>query len=244
MSARPCVISKGFYERVLPSASVDLVLSYVALHWLSKLPTPLPGSQVTLLRRHAATVPDVALQWQAAAHSDLVRFLQLRVNELCDNGVLCTTMVADLDNPMAGTVNTAFNKCIADMVTAGIVSTASMEASAVPTYFRAMDDVRAAAAAVPELQLRALETVSIPMPFGNVAAMANFFSVVMKPAMIAHMTDAERADPAMHEALADGLLRHFDVDVEVHGAVEPLYKHVSMDYIYASFTRRPRVSSA
>ncbi|KAH9087945.1 hypothetical protein LEN26_019721 [Aphanomyces euteiches] len=40
------VISKSFYEQVMPTAAVDIAVSYISAHWLSKTPAPLPGDVV------------------------------------------------------------------------------------------------------------------------------------------------------------------------------------------------------
>ncbi|KDO29623.1 hypothetical protein SPRG_05576 [Saprolegnia parasitica CBS 223.65] len=233
------VISKSFYERVLPSESVDLALSYVSLQWLSKLPTPLPGRHVTMFVPHKAP-PALVHEWKTAAHNDLVRFLQLRAVELSDNGVLCTTMVSKTHSPTAELLHKAFGTWVVEAVANGLVSPTTMEAMGLPLYFRSEDEVRVATADVPELTLTALETVSLEMPFEDVAAVANFFSVIMKSALMAHLTDDERANMALHNALEASLLRHFDVLVDVHGVMQPLYKSVTIDYIYAAWTRRSR----
>ena len=40
----PMFIGKSFYEKLFPPSSVDLFLSYITLHWLSKI----PGNQIRM----------------------------------------------------------------------------------------------------------------------------------------------------------------------------------------------------
>ena len=42
----PMVIGKSFYKKLFPPSSVDLFLSYITLHWLSKI----PGNQIRIWR--------------------------------------------------------------------------------------------------------------------------------------------------------------------------------------------------
>ncbi|EQC26877.1 hypothetical protein SDRG_15300 [Saprolegnia diclina VS20] len=140
-------------------------------------------------------------------------------------------MVSKIHSPTADILHKAFGAWITDAVANGLVSPTAMDAAGLPLYFRSQDEVHVATADVPELALTALEMISLKMPYENVAAVINFFSVIMKSALMAHLTADERANPALHDALEASLRRHLDVPVEVDGDLQPLYKNVTIDYM-------------
>ncbi|BBN11845.1 hypothetical protein MPTK1_5g15220 [Marchantia polymorpha subsp. ruderalis] len=83
-------VTGSFYDRVLPSSSVHLVMSSLALHWISKIPTAVldsnspayNGGHTDLHRSSRATLDAYAEQ----AEKDLVDFLSARAAELVTGG--------------------------------------------------------------------------------------------------------------------------------------------------------------
>lgn len=98
-NAYPNVVGRSFYERLYPSNSIDLSLSYITLHWLSSADS-LPkladeGSQRNWVSIHErpdnnagdrwSLVPESVFNaWKAASRDDLRVFLHHRAEELKD----------------------------------------------------------------------------------------------------------------------------------------------------------------
>ncbi|GME35882.1 Methyltransferase domain-containing protein [Neofusicoccum parvum] len=88
----PSLIPSTFHAQVLPTATVDIGVSWSALHFLSRAPAPLAPSatDAELLARfvrHSA----------ATAHADLVGFLAHRARETRAGGVFAGAMLAHVE---------------------------------------------------------------------------------------------------------------------------------------------------
>lgn len=84
---------KSFFDPLFPPSSVDLFVSMIALHWLSRVPAPLPG--YALAHFYPSVIPPSVLElWSSAAHNDMVQFLQRRARELRVGGQMVLSMVA------------------------------------------------------------------------------------------------------------------------------------------------------
>lgn len=104
-NAYPSVLGRSFYEKLYPSNSIDLSLSYITVHWLScadSLPKRLVpvedhcGSNSNFQEKeleprswvcaNETCVPfEIFRVWQAASRADLRLFLHHRAEELKDN---------------------------------------------------------------------------------------------------------------------------------------------------------------
>ncbi|KAG9406417.1 hypothetical protein AC1031_002738 [Aphanomyces cochlioides] len=230
--ARPnvyCGAIKSFYERLMPTASVDVVVSYIAAHWLSKLPAPLPGPMIFFEdpERHASLPPTIVAAWRQAGHNDLVNFLHLRAAELVDHGALCFTISSD-----DGT-----ERCRL-FLHVGLVSAETLERMAIPSMLRSTEDVLAAFANVPELELHKYEHFVVEYPFENPADAAALMLSVQKPSYEAAMTEEERADPRVHEALMTCMTKRMGQVIGDY--TKPYCHHVGGSFFFAHCTRRPR----
>ncbi|KAF0693789.1 Aste57867_15288 [Aphanomyces stellatus] len=237
------VIAKSFYERLVPSASIDIFVSYIAAHWLSAIPAPLPGSMVfwKQLDQWAlvqASHPDVVETWRNAAHNDFVRFLRLRAAELADGGAMCMTIVSDDEQVRTRYYHLVMAHALQDMVAAGELSPATLDRMAVCICNRTTDEAQRAFADVPEVTLHDLQHVVMDFSFDSARAAADFFLSIFKPSFMSAMTDAERDDPAVTDALVARMTTRFGENVR--DDVQPYYQDVPISYMYLSFTRVAR----
>mmetsp|Transcript_83693 Transcript_83693/g.175065 ORF Transcript_83693/g.175065 Transcript_83693/m.175065 type:complete len:417 (-) Transcript_83693:226-1476(-) len=86
-------VAKSFYLSLFPSHSVDLSLSYIALHWMSSPPSKaIKGSSSSsssgdwIFCGEPGTPKEVFDAWREASMKDLVHFLRLRAEELRPGG--------------------------------------------------------------------------------------------------------------------------------------------------------------
>ncbi|KAF0716480.1 Aste57867_2828 [Aphanomyces stellatus] len=233
------VIARSFYDRLVPQASVDMFLSYIALQWLAAVPTPLPQSMMHIndpSRQAMLSAADKAT-WQRAQHAHLVSFLRHRAVELVDYGMLSLTFVSHHGDETLYHI-LVIARALEDMVARGLLSQASLDRLALCVYLRSTDEALAAFADVPELELCEYDQVPMQFPFQSGAGAASFFLSIMKPSFQAAMTDDERNDPYVLDCLASCLATRFTEHVV--GSDEPYFRRVPLNYFYASFTRVPR----
>ncbi|CAK4152253.1 unnamed protein product [Aphanomyces euteiches] len=233
-------ISKSFYERLIPTASVDVVVSYIAAHWLSKLPAPLPGPMIFFEdpERHASLPPTVVAAWRQAGHNDLVNFLRLRAAELVDHGALCFTISSDDGTERCRLFLHVGTKVLEDVLALGLLSAETLERMAIPSMLRSTEDVLAAFACVPELELHKYEHIVVEYPFENPADAAALMLSVQKPSYEAAMTEEERVDPRVHEALMTCMTKRMGQIIGDY--TKPYCHHVGGSFFFAHCTRRPR----
>ncbi|CAK4838518.1 unnamed protein product, partial [Aphanomyces euteiches] len=234
------VISKSFYERVLPSASVDIFVSYIALHWLTKVPAPLPGPVLFVddLDVQDRIPPATLATWRQVAHEDLVKFLRLRADELVDNGSMILTFASNDGNRLSLMNMRSTTLAFEDMVAMGVLSHESLDRMVVGMYMHSKEEFIAAVAQVPELELHESQYVKLSFAFPSAEIGAKFTSAVFRPSFEAAMTDEERNDPRFQEAFNTCLAKRYSEEVDDDHT--PLYKKAIGTYFYASLTRRPR----
>ncbi|CAK4710653.1 hypothetical protein LEN26_019720 [Aphanomyces euteiches] len=237
-------ISKSFYGQVVPSASVDIVVSYIAAHWLSKTPAPLPGSIVMINDPQAELIlsPNVLATWKEAAHEDLVTFLRLRAAELVDNGSLCMTFISDDETPLVYEYSRRLRLGLEDMVNAGVLSSDSLDRAAIPAFMRTKQAFLAAVAEVPELELHEHQYVPMPVKFSSGAEAARFLSSVAMPSLEAGMTEEERKGPRMHEMFTTCMANRLSEPLA--GASAPFFEQFTIIYFYCHLTRRERIKTS
>ncbi|KAF0743947.1 hypothetical protein Ae201684_001587 [Aphanomyces euteiches] len=237
------VISKSFYEQVMPTAAVDIAVSYISAHWLSKTPAPLPGDVVMYndSETKASVAASTLATWQQAAHDDLVAFLRLRAAELADHGSLCMTYISDNGSPLIQEYGRILREAVQDMVAAGILSSASQDRVAVPMVFRTTDEFLAAVAQVPELELHEYEHVPMDVKFPNATESTKFLSSVLWPSLDASMTEQERTDPQVRQVFNSCMAAKMSQPVA--GASVPFFEQFTIMYFYGHLTRRPRANT-
>ncbi|KAG9406434.1 hypothetical protein AC1031_002755 [Aphanomyces cochlioides] len=229
------VISKSFYERVMPTASVDIFVSYIALHWLSRVPAPLPGGMVFCGHPDCDEIvsANAMKEWRQGAHNDLVTFLRLRATELVDHGSLC--MIFAADNGNLDTKEHFICGCLQYMVADGALSSETLERMAIPIFYRSADQVLAAIAEVPELELHEHQYLTVDFTFTASIAVNLLLSVYL-PTFEAAMTEEERNDPRVRDALRECMGRSSSEIPRYR--TKPFYEDTSFTYFYCNLTRR------
>ncbi|KAG9406362.1 hypothetical protein AC1031_002682 [Aphanomyces cochlioides] len=231
------VIAKSFYDQVVPSASADIIVSYISAHWLEKVPAPLPGALVFVNdpERQSLASAETLATWRQAAHDDLVKFLRLRAAELVDNGSLIVTILSD-DGTLAAYKNTLVTmKCLEDMVAVGALSAASLDRMAMGLYMRTTEDFYAAIKEVPELELHEHEHVHLDFDFGTPELAVKFALSVFKPSFEAGMTEEERNSPIVQEGFHTCMTKQ--VVQNFHDDVLPIYRSTEAVYWSGRKTR-------
>ncbi|CAK4699626.1 hypothetical protein LEN26_011456 [Aphanomyces euteiches] len=234
------VISKSFYERMLPSASVDIFVSYIALHWLTKVPAPLLGQILFVddLDQRDSIPPATLATWRQAAHEDLVKFLRLRAAELVDNGSMILTFASNDGSRLSLMNIRKMTLAFQDMVVMGVHSHESLDRMVVGMYMHSKEEFIAAVAQVPELELHEHRHFKLAYVFPSAEIGAKMFSVAFLPLFQAAMTNEERADPRFKGAFIAHLAKRYSEEVDDDHT--PLYQEAVGTYFYANLTRHPR----
>ena len=207
------LVPRSFYEPLFPSKSLDLVVSMISLHWISRSPQCLYPH---LSHLEAGVTPQLKELWAQQAHGDLTKFLRHRANELKPGGQLVVSMVAKgeggggvSESPPIGEwaapaldLHTLVDlRCLESM---GLLTHKEAARISIPVYFRSEQEVLAAAAeADPSLEVRELttkrEVYSFPSPFH----LADFYLSIMLPSLLACLDDPKTRndhEPAVMES--------------------------------------------
>lgn len=133
------MIPRSFYQRVVPSPSIHLAYCFTAIHFFENLPH-LPDGHFEPEAKH------VALQIQREqARIDLQKFLDLRAEEIVSHGQLvlsiCATGFGKPDFFSSGP-GECIRLAMYDMYMDGTIDRNVLNKSALPCYFRTLEDVK------------------------------------------------------------------------------------------------------
>ncbi|CAK4086762.1 unnamed protein product [Aphanomyces euteiches] len=234
------VISKSFYERLVPAASVDIFVSYISLQWMSHVPTPLPGPIILFddpeCARSLSSVNTA--KWRQAGHNDLINFLRLRATELVDNGSLCLAYPSNDGNQDMFDYFRLTRDGLRDTVAMGGLSSTTLDRIAVASILRTTDDFLAAAAQVPELQVHDYQHVRMDVRFNHASELVNFFTSTCLPTIEAAMTDDERNSSRFRQVYNTCMAK--SLSRVIGGRTRPFYEHFRVSYFFCHLTRRER----
>lgn len=133
-------IGRSFYEQLLPTGSVGLGWSSIAVHWLRTVPGPLDGFWPM-----AATGEQAAV-WERAAAEDWSAFLTARAAELRPGARLVVVSGAASGSPRrsgAEPVMEELARGLDELVDRGLLSAAERDAMVVPAWYRTEAEWRA-----------------------------------------------------------------------------------------------------
>jgi hypothetical protein len=135
---------RSFYERIFPAASVTFGWSAIAVHWLSRVPEPVPYhvyAPFATRQVRAALARQSADDWDA--------FLAARADELRDLGQTVVVGGAATDDGASGAeaLMDAFNGALRDAVSAGRITEQEYAGMTVPTWNRTLAEFTAPFAA-------------------------------------------------------------------------------------------------
>lgn len=240
-------VGRSFFEQCFPRGSVDVAMSYTALHWLSELPTTI------LDHVHHTGTADIAVQRQYAdqAAKDWRQILSHRSAELKPGGqMVISTLAKDARGHYLGwnggegfaNMFDELDACWAEMRADGLISQHEYEEASFANYYRTKEELLApfegssagggggGAGCVPGLRLKKLDWRRQTCPFGRgvdsplslvltVRSWSN--STFLSALDVEHRVEEERA------ALVDELYGRYEKRI----AADP--KHHSMDYVHA-----------
>ncbi|MEJ2866681.1 hypothetical protein WCD74_02835 [Actinomycetospora sp. OC33-EN08] len=153
-------VGRSFYEQLLPSGSVGLGWSSIAVHWLRAVPGPLDGFWPTVASGEQAAT------WARAAAADWEAFLTARAAELRPGARLVVVSGAAPDGPVrrsgAERVMEEVARGLAALVERGVLSGAERDAMVIPAWYRTEAEWRAPVSE--ELVLERFETVELGDP--------------------------------------------------------------------------------
>lgn len=133
-SLSTCINGKSFYTRCFPKAHLHLAYSFFCLHWMDR-PIPLANSIVT---KSPHVTLDEATQLAQAAHSELVKFIKLRSDELKLGGRLVITIPKDSE--MLALVDQHWKAYLS----LNDLRTTQFSSVLIPSYHRSDREIRAA----------------------------------------------------------------------------------------------------
>jgi hypothetical protein len=124
---------RSFYERIFPDASVTLGWSGIAVHWLSRVPEPVPDHVYC-----AFATGDARAALAAQSADDWRAFLTARAAELVAGGQIVVVGGAASDDGTSGAeaLMDALNDSLRDAVAAQRLTAAEYAAMTIPTWNR------------------------------------------------------------------------------------------------------------
>lgn len=155
---------RSFYEEILAPGSIALGWSAITTHWLSELPSAVPGH----LTAQMSSDPDVLTAFSGRAAQDWQDFLRARSAELCTGGRL--VMVEPTLHP-DGSIGSEpmmhlMDRVLGELVAEGRISEAEADATTLPTWIRSPEEYADPVEADPGLELvdaRLVESLPSPM---------------------------------------------------------------------------------
>jgi len=207
----PSAIGRSFYENVFPSEQVDLGWSSYAAHWLSRVPTLIPGHFVGI-----ASTGGVRAAFDRQAEGDWRLFLSLRARELRPGGRLVVVLPGLSDAGASGfePLFNCANAVLEELVCERVISDEERKRMALGNYPRRRAQLLEPFTADGQFQSFSVEHCELfDLPDaawadyqrdGNVEALvsrqAAFFRVIFVPSLASAINDA-----STRQAFADGL---------------------------------------
>jgi len=159
----------GFHQQCYASGSIDLGVSFTAMHWLSSSPSSLKGTEYM----HAARCldgPPEAERLQAEA--DWLKILQARSRELSSGGrFVCVNFCVskegyflgqtDVGSSMWDSFGHAWNKLAED----GIIKADEQSGVSFPNYYRTTEEFLEGIESCPDLKLVSAEEKIVRCPY-------------------------------------------------------------------------------
>lgn len=131
-------VGRSFYSQIIPSNSVNLGWSSWAVHWLRRVPAPVPDHVQVAYSRDQATRDAYAKQ----AANDWHEFIAFRGRELCPGGrlVVMTMAVDDAGEFGYRGVLTALTDAIDELAAEGLLTADETHRMCIPTVGRSQAD--------------------------------------------------------------------------------------------------------
>lgn len=230
--------ARSFYEPLFPPAELHLAWSAIAVHWLSRVPEPIPDH---IFSSRATGSARRALREQS--RRDWEAFLTHRARELCPGGQLVVLGGGSADDGSSGAealVDTA-DAVLRDLVLQDRITSAEYARMTIPTWNRTvaefLDPLRAGPlaeafrveehdlVALPDVLLEQFEATGDEQAFA--AQLTAFFQAAFQPSLLSALDTGRAAGEvdAVAQAFAGGLHSRIAADptaCETHWHVVPL----------------------
>ena len=159
----------GFHSQCYPNQSIDLGVSFTAMHWLSAALNSLRGAEYL----HAAqTMGNLAVAEQEQAAMDWDRILQARAAELTVGGYfVCVNFCVSKDGYFLGQTDRgasmwdSFAKCWNQLKDQGFIDEEERLAVSFPNYYRTTAEFVKGINAIPNLKLISAEEKIVRCPY-------------------------------------------------------------------------------
>ncbi|WP_430741678.1 hypothetical protein ACQZOG_19360 [Streptomyces sp. P13-3-3] len=227
--------ARSFYEPLFPPGDLHLAWSSIAVHWLSRVPAPVPDH---VFSTRATGAVREALREQSRV--DWERFLAHRARELRPGGQLVVLGGAAADDGASGAealMDTA-DAALRELTSEGLITRDEYERMTIPTWNRTREEFLAPfGSGPPASPLRLEESDLIRLPDihldrfhetgdagGFADAVTAFFTAAFTPSLLSALdptTDVERVADAFTTTLHDRV-RSAPEDVETHWHVMAL----------------------
>lgn len=160
----------GFHQQCYATGSIDLAVSFTAMHWLSSTPSSLIGSPEYM---HAARCPDGPPEAEKLqAEDDWYKILRARSKELATGGrFVCVNFCVskegyflgqtDVGSSMWDSFQSSWDKLAAD----GVIDENEQSGVSFPNYYRTTEEFLAGIERCPDLKLISAEEKIVRCPY-------------------------------------------------------------------------------
>ena len=190
-----------FSRPVVPPETIDLAVTTIAIHWLSRHPDAPLGRY--LVPNQAGVSPESHADWQTVSDQDLRKFFGNRSMEIKTGGTLLITWPAE---GMWSIFVSPMQEAIERAAARGMVPATMVEGFSYPAYFHTLEEFQQIYDEQPtrvSFDLERLETLEAPDPGQRLAAEGKFDQ-------LAALRVAE------HRAVAEGLIDDYLSAVSVN----------------------------
>lgn len=134
-------VGRSYYNRLVSSGELHMVLAFVTLHWLPEAPQ---WGATAWNQWHPAVTPDALAACRRQAAKDLALFLEYRAAECVPGAKLVLSMVATDDVGDCGcSVPALIDDVLEELVSEGVVERSSVSEISIPIYCRRKEDLQA-----------------------------------------------------------------------------------------------------
>ena len=225
---------RSFYGRIFPSESLTLAWSAIAVHWISRIPTPIRGHVYSTF-----ATGEVLDAFRRQSAQDWRVFLEARAAELRPGAQMVIVGGANRDDGLSGaeSLMDALNAALSDEVASGALTEAEYDAMSIPTYNRTLAEftapfdgsdafgltlLEAELDSAPDTYLAAYREDHDPQKFG--AAVSGFLRAFTEPSLFGSIARA----PGARSSIADRVYARVAESAAAHPEAMETRWHVAV----------------
>ncbi|KAL3751286.1 hypothetical protein ACJRO7_012153 [Eucalyptus globulus] len=204
------VVPGSFYGRLLPTASIHLAFSSLALHWLSRVPQEILDKSSCAWngeRIHYESSPaEVVGAYAAQFERDMEAFLSARAEEMVSGGLVFMVVpgAPDLVRESQATLGSAIEllgSCLVDMANTGIISKAKVESFNLPIYFPSEKELKQVIDRNRFFDIERIQTLNHPkmhVAFSTLESRSLYLRAAFEGLLLHHFGDELIIDDLFH----------------------------------------------